>query len=356
VFGVDRTPNTSHDGTVLASSDEALGLVVEAMCAVGIPATSRSNDGGADLDVVIGGIHQSISLKTMGTVTPATWHTQLSNFSSAGEGPIQLIVADRVVGAARDLLRAHGQSWLDLRGHLYLTGPGVLVDLPVPPMPDRPSSPRNPLSGSVALEIACELLMSPERQHAVRELARTLNRSPSSISTAMSGLRDARLVTARGEAVIPQLFWETAAAWKPASTAVARLSIIDDPVIASALKTGRGDPESPGWALTDSLAAAAYGAPTGVRTDYPPDLYVPDTTTARRAETLLGLPTSTAARGATIKIAPVPQICTRRNPPRTGGWPLAHPLFVALDLAGDPSRGVEIIEAWQPRKGIDRVW
>lgn len=341
---------------VPASSDETLDLVVEAMRAVGIPATPRSNDDGVDLGVVIGGIHQSVRLTAMTTVTPATWHTGLNNFTSAAEGPIQLIVADRVVGAARDLLRAHGQSWLDLRGHLYLTGPGVLVDVPVPPVPDRPSSPRNPLSGNVALEIACELLISPDRQRAVRELARTLNRSPSSVSTAMSGLRDARLVTASGAAVIPQLFWETAAVWKPASTEVARLSIIDDPAISSALKTGRDDPEGPGWALTDSLAAAAYGAPTGVRTDYPPDLYVPDAATARRAETLLGVPTSTAARGATIKIAPVPQISVRRNPPATGGWPLAHPLFVALDLAADPSRGVEIIEAWQPRKGIDRVW
>lgn len=356
MFGVDRTPNTSHDGPVLASSDEALNLVIEAMRAVGIPVTPRSNDDGADLDVVIGGIHQSIRLKAMATVTPATWHTRVTNFSSAGEGPIQLIVADRVVGAARDLLRAHGQSWLDLRGHLYLTGPGVLVDVPVPPGPDQPSAPRNPLRGSVALEVACELLISPDRQRAVRELARTLNRSPSSISAAMSDLRDARLVTARGEAVIPQLFWETAAAWKPASTEVARLSIIDDPAIANALKPGRDEPEGPGWALTDSLAAAAYGAPTGVHTDYPPDLYVPDAATARRAETLLGVPTSTAARGATIKIAPVPQICTRRNPPGIGSWPLAHPLFVALDLARDPGRGVEIVQAWQPRKGIDRVW
>ena len=342
--------------SVLASSDEALALVVEAMRAAGIPATPRSNDDGADLDVVIGGIHQSIKIKAMATVTAATWHNRLNNFSSASEGPIQLIVADRVIGPARDLLRAHGQSWLDLRGHLYLAGPGVLVDVPVPPAPDGPSAPRNPLNGSVALEIACELLISPDRQRAVRELARTLNRSPSSISAAMSGLRDARLVTARGEAVIPQLFWETAAVWKPASTELARLSIIDDPAIASALKTGRDDPEGPGWALTDSLAAAAYGAPTGVRTDYPPDLYVPDAATARRAETLLGVPTSTGVRGATIKIALVPQICTRRNPPTTGSWPMAHPLFVALDLAGDPSRGVEIVEAWQPRKGIDRVW
>jgi len=69
--------------SVLASSDEALALVVEAMRAAGIPATPRSNDDGADLDVVIGGIHQSIKIKAMATVTAATWHNRLNNFSSA---------------------------------------------------------------------------------------------------------------------------------------------------------------------------------------------------------------------------------------------------------------------------------
>ncbi len=337
-------------------SEEALSLVVEAMCAVGIQATPGLNDGAADLVLEIGGVRRSIRLKTMATITPATWHERSGDLSSTDEGQIRLIVADRVVGAARDILRDRGQSWLDLRGHLYLTGPGVLVDVPVPSATKPPRPPRSPLRGGVALEIACELLLSPARKWAVRELARTLNRSPSSVSTAIAELRDARLVTARGEPVIPHLFWETASAWKPASTEVAKLSIIDDPAIASALRTGKNDPGGTGWALADSLAAAAYGAPTSVRADYPPDIYVPDAATARRAETLLGVPTSTATRAATIKIAPVPQVCTRRNPATTGSWPLTRPLFVALDLAGDPGRGVEILDAWHPRKGIDRVW
>jgi hypothetical protein len=36
-------------------------------------------------------------------------------------------------------------------------------------------------------------------------------------------------------------------------------------------------------------------------------------------------------------------------------WPVAHPLFVALDLAQDTGRGREILDAWTPTEGT-RVW
>jgi hypothetical protein len=46
-----------------------------------------------------------------------------------------------------------------------------------------------------------------------------------------------------------------------------------------------------------------------------------------------------------LRIAPVPLVCSRRVD-TTGRaaeiWPLAQPLFVALDLAQDPGRGKEI--------------
>jgi hypothetical protein len=37
-------------------------------------------------------------------------------------------------------------------------------------------------------------------------------------------------------------------------------------------------------------------------------------------------------------------------------WPLAHPLFVALDLASDPGRGTEILAGWRPQEETVRVW
>jgi hypothetical protein len=35
---------------------------------------------------------------------------------------------------------------------------------------------------------------------------------------------------------------------------------------------------------------------------------------------------------------------------------LAHPLFVALDLAADPGRGREILDGWTPPADVARVW
>jgi len=116
-----------------------------------------------------------------------------------------------------------------------------------------------------------------------------------------------------------------------------------------------------GWAATDTLAAAAYGAPVAARADHAPDFYIPDAATMRRAVQLLGGAATASAAGATIAVAPVPAVCGQRIDPLTldagrGGWPLAHPLFVALDLARDPGRGSEILKVWTPPKPWTRVW
>jgi hypothetical protein len=58
-----------------------------------------------------------------------------------------------------------------------------------------------------------------------------------------------------------------------------------------------------------------------------------------------------------LRVAPVPLATRSRidlsGPPK---WPLAHPLFVALDLAQDIGRGREILEAWNPDERWTRVW
>lgn len=342
----------------------AIDAAVAAFKAVGItaePAENRSTGHStADLIAEINGALLDIDIKVAATVTPDSLAKQLPRWSGtppqAASAP--LLVADRIVAAAREILREHGWSWLDLRGHLRLSGPGVLVDTAVPAAPKIPRA-VGLFAGKVAIEVACALLLAPERPASVRQLARDLNRSPSSVSAAMNSFREAQLIDSEGLPVTPELFWETASAWRPASTTIARISLLHDPTITAALRTGWSElTTGTGWALTDTMAAAAYGAPAGVRTGYPPDFYVPDATTAHRAETLLGRPTSDDARGATIRIAPVPQVCTLRNPGPPDGppWPLANPLFVALDLAADPGRGREILEAWNPPEGVTRVW
>jgi hypothetical protein len=114
---------------------------------------------------------------------------------------------------------------------------------------------------------------------------------------------------------------------------------------------------STGWALTDTMAAAAYGAPVSARSDHPPDFYVPDQTTRRRALHLLGPAPSHESRAATIRVAPFALICARRIDCPNETWPLARPLFVALDLAADPGRGREILDGWSPPpEAGQRVW
>ncbi|MEC3975209.1 hypothetical protein [Amycolatopsis sp. H20-H5] len=342
----------------------ASDAAIAAFAAVGIVAKTAKNRSGdhatPDLTVEVNGVPLDLDVKVAATVTPDSLAKQLPRWSvtQPQATSAHLLVADRILSDARQMLREQGWGWLDLRGHLHLSGPGVLVDTAVPAAPQA----RRPVDlfvGKVALEVACALLLTPERPAVVRQLARDLNRSPSSVSAVMSSLREAQLVDSRGLPVAPELFWETASAWRPASTTIARVALLRDPTIAAALRTSWDDLETgTGWALTDTMAAAAYGAPAGVRAGYPPDFYVPDTTTAHRAETLLGRPTSDDARGATIRIAPVPQVCTLRRPgpPDEPLWPLAHPLFVALDLAEDRGRGREILEGWNPPQGVTRVW
>ncbi|MGW4065343.1 hypothetical protein ACWEGE_44140 [Amycolatopsis sp. NPDC004747] len=345
---------------MLIDRREAIDAVTSALTAVGIAVAPSAEDLAADLEAEINGAPLNIDVEVAATVTPGSLTSQLRRLSGTRHqaASVHLLVADRIVAAAREVLREQGWSWLDLRGHLHLSGPGVLVDTAVPTAPDVPR-PVDLFAGKVALEVACALLITPERPGSVRQLARELSRSPSSVSTVMNSLREAQLIDSEGLPVTPQLFWETASAWRPARTTVARVALLDDPTIAGALHTGWIEPPTGvGWALTDTMAAAAYGAPAGVRAGYPPDFYVPDTTTAHRAEILLGVPISEAARGATIRIAPVPQVCSLRFPASPGGppWPLAHPLFVALDLAADPGRGREILEGWNPPQEVTRVW
>jgi hypothetical protein len=104
------------------------------------------------------------------------------------------------------------------------------------------------------------------------------------------------------------------------------------------------------------MAAAAYGAPAGVRSDYPPDFYVPDAATLRRAVHLLGAARDRGSRSATVRVAPVPLACSRRIDAPGETWPLAQPLFVALDLAQDPGRGREVLDGWHPEERFGRVW
>ncbi len=203
------------------------------------------------------------------------------------------------------------------------------------------------------------MLMSPSRPAVVREMARSLGRSPSTVSEVLSALRRDDLVDERNTLVGTGLFWQVADRWPTRRTYLTHAPSAGDITLTQALRLGLDDVEhEPGWALTDSAAAAAYGAPLAVRAGQRLDFFVPSDVIARRAVTLLGAAADPSRAQASIRVAPVLAIVRQRadtaaNP---ANWPLAHPVFVALDLAQDAGRGREILESWTPPEAWTRVW
>ncbi|GEP39410.1 hypothetical protein NPS01_30730 [Nocardioides psychrotolerans] len=269
------------------------------------------------------------------------------------------VVGDRVTGAARRLLTARGGGYYDLRGRLGLRTDRIVIDAEVEPIKGR-SERSQALAGKVGLEVATALLMDPNRAGAVRELARELGRSASTVSDVLAALRNAGLLDSDNVVHGSELFWQVAERWGSPRTYLASMpnpGTDNDPLQPLGLNRFDVGNET-GWALTDSVAAAVYGAPMAVQSGQLQDFFVPDESIVRRAVTLLGAVAPGSQARCSVRVAPVPAVCSLRvdvdtNPTE---WPLAHPLFVALDLAQDIGRGREILEAWTPEARWARVW
>lgn len=335
----------------------------DAAAAVGLAAEPESTDSGVDLVLVTpAGGRILMQVKRVSLASLDTLDRQLvRRHARSHHSPVVVLVADRVTEQARQRLREAGWSWLDLRGHLHLSSPELFVDAVIPSM-KKAFGPSTPLAGRVGQEVAALLLLDPKRPASIREIARTINRSPSSVSEAIASMRDASLIDKHRKPTVPQLFWELAERWHPVSMDVERYpspTVTGVPeAINDALRLGLDNVETTtGWAMTDTIAAVAYGAAVAARSDHPPDFYVPDQAVMRRALHLLGSASSHETRAATIRAAPFTLVCTQRVDLPSGTWPLAKPLFVALDLAQDPDRGREVLAGWTPPQGVGpRVW
>ena len=342
----------------------AAEAIVDAVGSLGLAArieSAATADLGYDVLVVVpGGASIVLQVTSASLVTSDSVAGQLRRWSRDSVGDVvRTVVADRITAGGRDDLNRAGWSWLDLRGHLRLTAPGVFVDADVPAL-TSPGPDRQPLNGRVAIEVAALLLLVPTERIGVRAAAATLSRAPSSISEAFSVLQAANLVDRDRRPELPDLFWALAERWNQVDHDLAAAPGPGRGRDNAALRLGLDDVGSTtGWALTDAVAASAYGAPVSMRAGHPPDFYVPDQSTLRRALSLLGTATSAASRACRVRVAPVALVCSRRVDATSWGredWPLAAPLFVALDLAQDPGRGREILDAWTPGKRWNRVW
>jgi Bacterial regulatory protein, arsR family len=370
VFGVNRTPNTCYPVPVTPEEADIVDIFTGLMGRIGLPVVGLGQLDAPDLVMLDNdGRRILVELKRVPAATPSHVSGLLAQQDRSGRrGALHVLVADRIPQAARAELASHGWGWLDLRGHLHLAGQGLFVDVDVPPVKDR-SERTDAFSGPAGLEVVCSLLLDPGVRHGVRDLARTLGRSPSTVSEVLGALRKQGLIAADGLAVLPDLFWETAGAWISREAALADLPRPGTGSVNAALQLGFDDVATqPGWALTGTLAAAAFGAPVAARSDHPPEFYVPSQATFRRAIRLLGAAADPAYRRASIRVAPVPAVCQQRIDPAarqqdseawavvSQHWPLANPLFVALDLAHDPGRGREILGGWQPPRPWRKIW
>jgi DNA-binding transcriptional ArsR family regulator len=332
-------------------------LLVDALAQVGVQAraTAGPPDQGTDLVLDPGGVEVQVKHRSLVTGEVAR---RLLRETLLPPHHVLLVVADRVTEDARAVLIGQHAGYFDLRGHLAMRSATIVIDVDVEPVSGR-SERTNALNGTVGLEVATALLMNPAEGAAVRELARRLGRSASTVSEILAALRSAGLVDERHRVEGTELFWQAAERWPAVRVDLARLPMPGDATLTRSLRLGLDDAEqTTGWALTDSAAAAAYGAPLAVSTGQLLDFYVPDQATARRATTLLGAAPSRAQARCAIQIAPVRSACSHRlelaNNPFE--WPLAHPVFVALDLAQDAGRGREVLADWTPPERWTRVW
>lgn len=331
-------------------------LVVDAFAQLGIEARLLiGSDAGVDLVLDPDRVNVPVNVKRRSLVTDVVAERLLAEASNSGG--VLLVVGDRVTRAARKLLAARSGGYLDLRGRLALRAEQIVIDAAVEPVKERAER-AQALGGKAGLEVATSLLMHPERGMAVRQVARELGRSASTASEVLAALRRDGLIDARNAVADTRLFWLAADHWKTRRAYLAQLPVPDDATAQALHLWIDAVGHEAGWALTDSVAAAAYGAPMAVRSGQLHDFYVPNQALVRRATTLLGPSASASNARCAVRVAPVPAVCRDRvnldtNPTE---WPLAHPLFVALDLAQDVGRGREILDAWTPDERWIRVW
>lgn len=332
-----------------------------ALVALGLtPVDTGRSDLGAALTIAVDGRLLSFDLKYYALVDlPRATHLSslAARLSSSASAAISVVVSDRIVEQARQELRRAGVCWFDLRGHLFLTAPGLRVDVDTPRLSGVKRSPE-PIAGRVGLATAIDILLQgPQSRASVRDTARRIHAAPSSVSVAMKALRQANFMDDQG-ADLPALFWATVPYWTPFWVGVSRHPHPDGPMRNPALQIGL-DTDGAGWALTGDLAAAALGAPLGVPSGAPPQLYVPTRQAHRLATSILEESSSSASPKARLAVAPVRAACQQRIDAadrHSEPWLLARTLFIALDLAQDPGRGTEILREWRPSIGGDRVW
>jgi hypothetical protein len=325
---------------------QAVEALADAFGALGLHAEPARESGTTDLvlDGPAGPI--AIDVWAVNTLDPGRLHS-LRAGAGTGGGHHVVVVADRFIGAVSDTLDELGWGYLDRRGHLRFQADGVFVDTDIAPSPRARAEASEPIAGRVAQGAALLMLMTPDHAYGIRELARALPASHSTVHDALTRLRAASLVERSGRPLVPDLFWALAGTWQVERTPVGRRPQ-NDPDQANS-------PPATAFAESGDRAAAHWGAPVAVRSESAPDLYV-EATALARAVRVLG-PADPDAAACTLAPAPVDALIREAGaPPADPGLLWVHPVVAALDLAQDRSRGQEILAEWTPPPEFTRVW
>jgi len=273
-----------------------------------------------------------------------------------------MVIADKIPAPAREALTNAGVAWFDRRGHLRLTGDGLLIDADVPSpvaAPPRPTFPsgRTGVGTAVALLVARAAAANESAWKAaaptVTEIAALAGVAVSGASTALKTFRQLGYLNGDGSPVVPDLFWATVEHWAPQWVGLAR-PIGSDPRLVERLDANLDHVDRLGWCLAGDAAAAAWHAPivggdVGARQWYVPSLDVLDT-----LRWTLGEPATGEAAADYVAVAPTPVVC-RRRVDRGVSAPVEPLAAAALDLALDQARGQESLDQWEPDTG-HRVW
>ena len=328
----------------IASDDLALALRE-----VGIDTATRDTS----ISVAIDGRSRPLKMRT---VSIASLPSVAAMIDSTSERGLHVLVADRISTDARALLDDANWSWLDRRGEISLRiGPRFFVRRAVTPNVRTAHQSNGPVRSRAGIAYLAAALELPDATPVLRAVARRAGLSHVAISVAKARLRDANLIDERGRVIEHITFEALSESW---TSNVIALTATPNATNNVALDVNPNDPAQPGWALTDTLGAVAWGATLPVTADYPSDFIVPTQRIFDRAVHVLGRVTDFDVRAATISLAPTPLATDNRYPLEGTEHLVTHPLYVALAVARDRSRGPEILAAWNPTGpvGFQRTW
>ena len=319
MFVTARTPTADERAELLAEIRTALE-------SLGIDASSDRDT------LTVDGVEISPRLEERAHPTPATL-TAL-----AQRHPVRLpamVVADRISDAGRSALRDAGWGWLDRRGNLRVWTRGTRIEVDFDgENPDRRRI--GNLWTTVGLEIALAALCNPTESITARRIAGEIGRSTGATHELITRFTDQGLIGRRTRlALLPELFWETAAQWPDDGWTPLPLSIHD---LAAAL-------ESDELVRADERAATLGGARIPAAGALPARCYLASPRLLRRARSLADRdqPTLSWVREPPTRWLPE---MTAQGPDHDHPWRIAHPIVSALRLATDASRGREIVEGW----------